>query len=197
MLITLDSVNQVLVFIQATITFKVVLLVLGKCTINPTLWTLRSSIQRNEGRDQQTTQALKHLSVYRSITHETSNWRLKAATSQLLLHRKDRSRKLSIHVKIMEKLFTCLYASTNKIHVAVLTQDFHNITTKERPISKCIQAWSLCSISYKMLPLSERDIHCLREWNLIQLAEYAELTVHAIRFYPRRSRGLKTTYGEL
>lgn len=121
MLITLGTVNQVLVFIQATTTFKVMLLFLGKCTINPALWTLRSSIQRNEGRDQKTLQALKHLPVYRGATRDKSNSRLKAATSQLLLHRNDRSRKVSIHRRIMEELLTCFYVSINKLYVAVYT----------------------------------------------------------------------------
>lgn len=60
--------------------------------------------------------------LQKNHTRDKTNWRLKAATSQLLLHRNDRSRKVSTHVKIMEKIFTCLYASTNDIYVAVLTQ---------------------------------------------------------------------------
>lgn len=60
--------------------------------------------------------------LQKNHTRDKTNWRLKAATSQLLLHRNDRSRKVSTHMKIMEKIFTCLYASTNDIYVAVLTQ---------------------------------------------------------------------------
>lgn len=65
MLTKLCTVNQAFIFIQAINTFKRVLPFFGKHTINPTLWKLRSSIQRNEGRDQQTTYALKYLPVFR------------------------------------------------------------------------------------------------------------------------------------
>lgn len=167
MLITLGTVNQVFVFIQATITFKVVLLVLGKCTINPTLWTLRSSIQRNEGRDQQTTQALKHLPVYRRITQETTvteDWR-QPHHSSYCTGRTGAGNEVSTWKSWKNfHLLVCKY-QWNPCG-STYSRGFHNITTKERLFLKCIQAQSLCSISYKMVPLSEWDIHCLKEWNL-------------------------------
>lgn len=184
--------------LYTTITFKVVLLFLGKCTINPILNIKKQYPKKWKWGPTDNAGTETPACLQKNHTRDESKWRLKAVTSQLLLHRNDRSRKVKYprenHGKTVH-LLVCKYQWN--ICGSTYLRDFHNITTKERSFSKCIQASSLCSISYKMVPLSEWDIHRFKEWNLIQFVEYAELTVHAIRFYPRKSRGLKTTYRKL